>query len=103
MTSDPTARWASYIEDAKKPRSPKWDQMTLLHACETREGAWYLESLLIRWFWDTHGCHNKMNNDRGGTGRPPRGVLWYYVYIVCLRADLVHEALRKRRLLAYNP
>ena len=95
MTADPVQRWESYLEEYQgQPET-----MILLHACQTCEASWVFESILIEAFWDAAGSINKMNSDKGGTGRPLKGKLWFYVYLLYWRVgDVLRERMREKRI-----
>ena len=50
-------------------------------------GAFMLEAILIESTAKRVGSLNALRNDNGGQGRPPRGCLWYFVYLATCQCD----------------
>ena len=92
LTGEPDHRWYS---GERAPYFRHYDQMYLLHACLTLEGAQFLECHLINKFWGLPYCVNRDNNDFGGTGRAVDDHGLFYVYVVVCDAGKPPEDVNK--------
>ena len=79
LTGEPDLRW---YQGTRGQYYSNFDNMYLLHACLTLEGAKYLECHLIQKFWDEPYCVNRENIDFGGTGKAKDDHGLFYVYVV---------------------
>ena len=66
LTGEPDLRW---YQGTRGQYYNHFDNMYLLHACLTLEGAKDLECHLIQKFWDEPYCLYRKNLDFGGTGK----------------------------------